>query len=142
LAVSAIDPVYTASVTVSGGRKGHAVSSDGVIDLTLKSPGASGDPKATNPEQLFAAGYAGCFQDSLMTVARKAEVDVSESTVQAEVSLGKDDTGLFGIAVRLTVRNPGMDLAKVQELADATHQRCPYSRATRGNIDVKVVAAE
>ncbi|CAN5800527.1 organic hydroperoxide resistance protein [soil metagenome] len=137
-----IDPAYTADVTASGGRKGRAVSSDGVLDLQLKSPGASGDPKATNPEQLFAAGYAACFQNSLMTVARRASEDVSESTVRAEVSLGKVDSDLFGLAVRLTVHIPGVDLARAQELADAAHVRCPYSQATRGNIEVKVVAAE
>jgi lipoyl-dependent peroxiredoxin len=136
-----IKPTYTTQVTVTGGRQGHAVSSDGVLDLQLKMPGASGARTGTNPEQLFAAGYAACFQSALLGTARRAGEDASDSTVLADVALGKDDTGAYGLAVTLTVSIPGLERAKVQELADAAHQTCPYSRATRGNIDVQVTAA-
>ena len=137
-----ITPVYTADVTVTGGRQGRACSSDGVLDVRLKSPGASGDPHATNPEQLFAAAYGACFQSALLGAARRAGEEASGSTVQAEVSLGKEGSGAYGLAVTLTVRIPGLDLAKVQEIANAAHETCPYSRATRGNIDVRVIAAD
>lgn len=137
-----IDPVYTTSVVVTGGRQGHAASDDGVLDLELGTPGARGGDPATNPEQLFAAGYAACFQSALMSAAREDGKDAGVSTVTAEVSLGKDPSGLFGLAVVLTVAIPDMDHDAVQSLANAAHQRCPYSRATRGNIDVQVRAAQ
>ncbi len=136
-----IDRIYTTSVSVTGGRQGHAVSDDGALDIRLATPGStSGDP-ATNPEQLFAAGYAACFQSALQSIAREDGQDASASAVTAEVSLGKDGTGGFGLAVILTVAIPDMDFGAVQALADMAHERCPYSRATRGNIDVQVRAA-
>ena len=143
LAVATINSIYTAQVTVTGGRrKGHAVSNDGVLDLKLKLPGASGDPQATNPEQLFAAGYAACYQSALMGAAHRAGEDASSSTVHAAVSLGKEEgTEAYGLSVVLTVDIPGLARAKVEELANAAHETCPYSRATRGNIDVQVVVA-
>ncbi len=113
-----------------------------MLDLKLKTPGSDADPAATNPEQLFAAGYAACFQSALMTVARLADKDASGSTVDCKVSLGKDSSGLFGLAVVQTVSIPEMDHEAVQELTEAAHQRCPCSRATRGNIDVQVGAAD
>lgn len=137
---STFDPVYTTSVSVTGGRQGHAVSDDGALDVRLATPGStSGDP-ATNPEQLFAAGYAACFQSALQSAAREDNQDASASTVTADVALGKDGSGGFGLAVSLTVAIPDMDRETVQALADAAHQRCPYSKATRGNIDVQVRA--
>jgi Ohr subfamily peroxiredoxin len=142
MAIDQIKPFYTAHVTVKGGRSGTAVSDDGALDLKLKSPGAAGDPEATNPEQLFAAGYAACYQSALMSVAKMQEIDASECVVDADVSLGKvEGEDAYGLAVKLTVSIPGLDAAKVQELADAAHQRCPYSRATRGNIQVDIVTA-
>lgn len=142
MAISPITPFYTAKVKVSGGRSGSAVSDDGALDLKLTAPGAKGQPEATNPEQLFAAGYAACYQSALMSIARSEGVDASASVVDAEVSLGKETDGEnYGLAVKLTVSIPGLDSAKVQELADAAHQRCPYSRATRGNIAVEIVTA-
>jgi lipoyl-dependent peroxiredoxin len=135
-----IKPTYTTRVTVTGGRQGRAISSDGALDLQLNSPGAPGAPKATNPEQLFGAGYGACFQSALMS-ARRAGEDASRSTVVAEVSLGRAESGAFGLAVTLSVSIPGLERSRVQELADAAHEMCPYSRATRGNIDVEVIAA-
>ncbi len=142
MAVARIAPTYTTTVTVTGGREGHASSDDGVLDVRLTRPGSSAEPKGTNPEQLFAAAYAACFQGALIASAKKAGEDASESTVQAEVSLGKEDSGAFGLAVTMTVRIPGMPLSMVQEVAEAAHEMCPYSRATRGNIEVQIVAAE
>ncbi len=136
-----IDPVYTTSVSVTGGRQGRAVSDDGALDVRLATPGATSSDPATNPEQLFAAGYAACFQSALQSIAREVGQDASTSTVTAGVSLGKEASGGFGLAVILAVAIPDMDHDAVQELADAAHERCPYSRATRGNIDVQVRVA-
>ena len=142
MSTATFDPVYTATVTVTGGREGRAVSEDGQLDVPLARPGATRNRPGTNPEQLFAAGYAACFQSALMGEARRVGVDASGSTVDAAVSLGRESSGAFGLAVTLTVRIPGLDRERVQALADAAHQVCPYSRATRGNIDVRVVAAD
>lgn len=143
MAAHSITPTYTAHVQVTGGREGTARSDDGVLDLTLKRPGASGgDPKATNPEQLFAAGYAACFQSALFGAGRQAGVDLSNSVVATNVSIGKEESGGFGLGVAIRIHVPGMDLGQAQDLADQAHQNCPYSRATRGNIDVTVEAVE
>lgn len=129
--------LYTSEATSTGGRDGTVKSSDGVIDLALGKPGSQANPKA-NPETLFAAGYSACFGGALAAVAGQEGIDVSESTVTADVSLGKTDTG-FGISAKLTAKIPGVDAAKAQELADKAHQFCPYSKATRGNIEVTIV---
>lgn len=142
MATRTIDPVYTTDVTVTGGRQGRAVCSDGTLDLQLRPPGASSDFDATNPEQLFAAGYAACYQSALYSAARERAQDASGSTVNARVSLGKDQSGFYGLAVVLTVAIPGLDPAEVRVLAEAAHERCPYSRATRGNIDVRLEVGE
>lgn len=139
--VSKITPTYTASVTATGGREGHAVSNDGMLDVQLRRPKTNGPLEGTNPEQLFAAAYAGCFQGALLGAARDTGDDVSKSTVTAEVSIGQDDAGGSGLAVTIVVDIPGMDRGKVQELTDEAHRRCPYSKATVGNIDVEVSAA-
>ncbi|MDT4973488.1 MAG: lipoyl-dependent peroxiredoxin, partial [Pseudonocardiales bacterium] len=131
--------VYTTAASSKGGRDGHVTSADGVIDLDLATPGRAGVPKA-NPETLFAAGYAACFQNALLKRARTKGVDTSDSTVTAAVSLGEVETGGFGLAVELTVEIPGVDQVTAQELAELAHQYCPYSNATRGNIDVTVRA--
>ena len=137
-----IEPLYTTEVTAIGARNGRVTSQDGVLDHTLKAPGGDGAADATNPEQLFAAGYAACFQGALYGAARKAKVDPAESEVKAAVSLGKEDSGAYGLSVTLTVRIPGVSRDTVQQIADAAHETCPYSRATRGNIDVSVIAAD
>jgi Ohr subfamily peroxiredoxin len=131
---------YTASATATGGRAGHARSSDGIIDLDLRAPKEMGGPGgATNPEQLFAAGYAACFQGALGVVGRRSGVDTSASLVTCEVSIGPVGDA-FGLAVVLEVSIPGVDEARCQQLVEDAHQVCPYSNATRGNIEVEVRA--
>jgi Ohr subfamily peroxiredoxin len=134
--------VYTARASATGGRQGRSTSDDGLVDVALATPKEMGGPGgATNPEQLFAAGYAACFQGAMGLAAKKAGVDTSKSTVTAEVGIGPEGDS-YGLAVDLKVAIPGIDLAKAQELADAAHQLCPYSKATRGNVPVTVTAVE
>lgn len=128
--------LYTTSATADGGRDGRVLSADGVIDLPLGKPGSTTNPKA-NPETLFAAGYAACFGGALLAVAAKQGIDASASTVTAKVSFGKTDTG-FGIAVDLVVSLPSVGDADAARLLEGAHAACPYSKATRGNIDVTV----
>ncbi|WP_026553774.1 organic hydroperoxide resistance protein [Arthrobacter sp. 35W] len=130
--------LYTAAATATGdGRDGHATSSDGRLVVQLASPAElGGDGNGTNPEQLFAAGYAACFHSALRVVARRAKADVSGSTVTAEVDLGANTTGGYGIGVRLDIALPALDAEAAQQLIEAAHLVCPYSNATRGNIDV------
>ena len=136
-------PIYTASAVSTGdARNGHVQSTDGLIDADVRIPkemgGAGG---ATNPEQLFAAGYAACFHSALKLVAGKAKVDMTDSEVVADVSIGDNGNGGFGLAVQLEVTIPGADAATAQQLADQAHQVCPYSNATRGNIKVDLTVA-
>ncbi|MGI8761741.1 MAG: organic hydroperoxide resistance protein [Jatrophihabitantaceae bacterium] len=126
---------YTTAATAHGGRAGHVKSADSVIDVDLAQPGTTQAP-AANPETLFAAGYAACFQGALANRAQTVDVDTSESTVTAEVSFGPAEDGGFGLAVELKVTVPGVEEAKARELVELAHQFCPYSKATRGNIDV------
>lgn len=131
--------LYTAKATSTGdGRNGHVVSSDQRLDLDLALPpemGGSGN--GTNPEQLFAAGYSACFHSALRLVARRARVDAGDSTVSAEVGIGPEGEA-FGLVVTLIVSIPGLEREQARELAEAAHQVCPYSRATRGNISVEL----
>lgn len=130
-------PLYTARATATGGRSGHAVSADGLLDLDLRPPKEMGGPGgATNPEQLFAVGFAACFQGALGVAGRRAGVDTAESTVEADVSIGTIGGGGYGLAVTLRVTIPGVDPDQVRSLTEAAHQVCPYSNATRGNIEV------
>ena len=132
--------VYTARATATGGRQGHATSEDGILDVDLTAPKDMGGPgTGTNPEQLFAAGFAACFQGAMGLAAKKAGVDTSGSKVTAEVGFGPEGDS-YAITVDLKVAIPGVDLAQAQELADAAHQLCPYSKATRGNVPVTVTA--
>jgi len=132
--------VYTASATTSGGRSGHAVSSDGILDLDLTAPKETGGPgTGTNPEQLFAAGYSACFNGALMLVAKKARVDAAAAQVTVHIGFGPEGDS-YAITADIEVAVPGLELAQVQELADAAHQVCPYSKATRGNVPVTVKA--
>jgi osmotically inducible protein OsmC len=134
-------PLYTARATATGGRSGHVVSDDGIIDLDLRPPKKMGGPGgATNPEQLFAAGYAACFQSALGVVGRRQGTDTSSSTVEADVTIGTIPGGGYGLAVALRVSIPGVEPEAVRALAEAAHQVCPYSNATRGNIDVTITA--
>ncbi|MBO1337583.1 organic hydroperoxide resistance protein [Streptomyces sp. VRA16 Mangrove soil] len=135
-----MDALYTAVATATHGRDGRAVSSDGVIDLQLGIPTSmGGNGQGSNPEQLFAAGYAACFGSALGLVGRAAKVDVADAAVTAEVSIGKQGEG-FGLAVVLRVELPDtVDAETGRKLVEQAHQVCPYSNATRGNIDVELV---
>jgi Ohr subfamily peroxiredoxin len=132
--------LYTAEALSTGdGRSGHVVSSDHRLDLDLSVPTELDGPggSGTNPEQLFAAGYAACFHSALRGLARRAGVDAGQSTVTAQVGVGPEGD-MYGLVVTLIISIPGLDQARTRELAEAAHQRCPYSRATRGNISVEV----
>lgn len=134
--------LYTAEATVEGGRDGHGRSSDGILDLDLRPPVELGGPGgATNPEQLFALGYAACFQSAMGVVGRRQGVDTSNSTSTGRVTLGPLDGGAFGLAVELDVHIPDVDRETAEQVIKAAHEVCPYSNATRGNIevDLKVV---
>lgn len=132
-----MDLLYTAVATARGGREGEVVSDDGVLDLLLALPKELGGPGGdqTNPEQLFAAGYSACFHSALKRVAGSEKVDVTGSSITAHVSLGIDGA-VFGLAVTLQGAFPTLDAAAGHELMEKAHQVCPYSRATRGNIEV------
>ena len=130
--------VYTARAAVTGGRQGHARSEDGVLDLALTAPKETGGPgTGTNPEQLFAVGYGACFQGALGLVAKKAGVDTSQSTVDIAIGFGPEGDS-FAITADIVATIPGVDDAKAQELVEAAHEVCPYSKATRGNVPVTV----
>src|SRR6195952_3159348 len=132
--------LYTASAAATGaGRDGHVQSTDGFIDADVRIPkemgGAGG---ATNPEQLFAAGYAACFHSALKVVAGQEKADVTGTEVSASVSIGANDDGGFGLAIELDVHAPNLDHAAALALVEKAHQVCPYSNATRGNVEVKL----
>lgn len=133
-------PLYTAEALATGaGRDGHVVTSDGRLDLDLAVPiemGGSG--VGANPELLFAAGYAACFHSALQMVARTKKVSVADSSVGTRVGIGSDGNGGFELSVHLEVQIPDIPTEEARALADAAHQVCPYSNATRGNIDVTV----
>jgi lipoyl-dependent peroxiredoxin len=133
-------PLYTASATVVGGREGHAHSDSPKLDLDLRMPKEMGGPggEGTNPEQLFAAGYAACFESALMLVARMKKIPVKDVTINAQVSLHKTGSGGFGLGVQLRGMMPGLPREQAEELMKAAHGVCPYSNATRGNIEVKL----
>jgi osmotically inducible protein OsmC len=130
--------LYTAEATATGGREGHARTSDGRVDVDLDVPsemGGSGGP-GTNPEQLFAAGYAACFQSSLLRFATGRKLDLSGSRVTARVGIGPLKSGGFGLAAALDLEAPRLGRDEAFELMRLAHETCPYSRATRGNIEV------
>lgn len=141
----AIEVSYTAEAVATGdGRNGRTKTSDGVVDFSVATPkemGGSGD--GTNPEQLFAAGYAACFHGALRKMASEAGEDITDSAVGVKAGLGKDTgNGGLGLAVTIEVVLPHVDKSKAQELAEQAHGFCPYSKATRGNIDVELVVTE
>lgn len=131
--------LYTAKAHTTGGREGRSVSDDGLLDVTLSPPKAMGGAgTATNPEQLFAAGYSACFMGALKHVAGIKKIAVpADASIDASIDIGPIPAG-FGIAARLAVSLPGLDRAVAQDLVDTAHQVCPYSNATRGNIDVEI----
>ena len=131
--------LYTAKAHTTGGREGASRSDDGRLDVQLVAPGTG--TTGTNPEQLFAAGYSACFIGALKAVGGMQKIAIPQDVaVDAEVDLGPI-TGGYGIAARLTVHLPGMERAAAQALVDAAHKVCPYSNATRGNIDVTLTLA-
>ena len=136
-----MDVLYTAEATATGGRKnGHAWSSDGAIDVQINPPKeVGGSGQGTNPEQLFAAGYAACFDNALASVARIDKVDPGPTSVTALVGLAKHPEGDgFVIDVELRVTVPNLSRHDAEDLVAKAHRRCPYSRATRGNVDVRL----
>ncbi len=133
--------LYTAVVTASGGRDGHIKSSDGVIDLEMKKPAAmGGEDGYANPELLFAGAWGSCYLGALGSVGKRDGVDVSEATVDVHISFNQEGETTYALSAELHVHVPGVDQVVAQKLADAAHKGCPYSKATRGNIEVKVIA--
>lgn len=137
-----MDIIYKAVVTVNGGRDGQAQSDDGLLNTKLAAPKAlGGKGDATNPEQLFAAGYAACFMSALKLIASQQKQKLpAESTLRAEVGIGKVEAG-FSLDVDLFVTLPGLEQQLAEQLVTAAHKVCPYSNATRGNIDVRLHTA-
>jgi lipoyl-dependent peroxiredoxin len=147
MSASATRPVrvlYTAEATVTGGRSGHGRTSDGRLEVDFSVPtelSGAGGP-GTNPEQLFATGYAACFQSALAGVAQRERLRVDDSTVTARVGMGPLGEGRFGLAVELRVHMPSVaDRSKAEELLAQADRRCPYSNAVRGNVDMTLTLA-
>jgi osmotically inducible protein OsmC len=130
--------LYTAEAVVEGGRAGHARSSDGHLDIDLSVPEDMGGEggTGTNPEQLFAAGYAACFQSALLNVARGRKLDADDSRINATVGIGPTGKGGFGLEVSLDLHAPNISAEEAAELMRRAHELCPYSNATRGNVEV------
>jgi Ohr subfamily peroxiredoxin len=136
-----IEKIFTAQALAKGGRDGRVTTNNNVLDIDLSTPkemGGPGKPGATNPEQLFAAGYAACFEGALGVAARQAKVKLENVTVEAFIGFGKAEDGGFGISADLHVNIPGIEQKQAEELVEAAHGICPYSRATRGNIEVSL----
>ncbi len=134
--------LYTAKATANGGREGRVRSSDDKVNLSLQMPKELGgkDGPGTNPEQLFAAGYAACFESALRLAARTQKIAFTDASVTAEVDIGTDASGGFGLGVRLSAHISGVDQNTAEKLVESAHQVCPYSKATRGNINVDLNA--
>ena len=134
--------IYTAHAHVTGGREGRAVSDDGLLDVKLSPPKAMGGAgTATNPEQLFAAGYSACFMGAMKHVAGMKKISIpADASIDASIDIGPIPAG-FGIAAKLVINLPGLDRAVAEDQVHAAHLVCPYSNATRGNIDVELVIA-
>ncbi|KIO51864.1 organic hydroperoxide resistance protein [Flavobacterium hibernum] len=132
--------LYTTSVTAKGGRNGQVKSENGILNLEVRMPKALGgaNDDFTNPEMLFAAGYAACFDSALNLIISKSKIKAGETSVAAKVSIGQNEDGGFGLAAELDVNIPGVSIEEAQELTEKAHQICPYSNATRSNIEVKL----
>lgn len=132
--------LYTAEATVTGGRaEGHGTTTDGALEVDLRLPAEmGGQGGGTNPEQLFAVGYAACFEGALGAVARRAKAETGDVSIDAKVSLHPNESKGFDLSVELHVSLPSVDDATAAELVEAAHQVCPYSNATRGNIEVEL----
>ena len=135
--------LYQTKVTASGGRNGIVKSENGVLELNVKMPKALGgaNDNFTNPEMLFAAGYAACFDSALNMIIKQTKIETGETTVTATVAIGTLDSGAFNLAVQLHANIPNVTTEIAQELLEKAHQVCPYSNATRGNIDVKLTVS-
>ncbi|MCX5604104.1 organic hydroperoxide resistance protein [Streptomyces phaeochromogenes] len=132
--------MYVAEATAHGGREGYVTSQDGQLELKVAMPPAlGGDGDGTNPEQLFAAGFSSCFHNALVLVGRREGFDLSGSTVAAKVGIGPNKQRGYGLAVALSVSLPILDQEVASRIVDAAHQVCPYSNATRGNIEVTIL---
>jgi len=133
--------IYTAVATATGGRNGHVKSDNGVLDVQVRMPKALGglNDDYTNPEQLFAAGYSACFDSALNLVIKQTKVKTGETTVTSKVSIGQIENGGFGLAVEMSVNIPEVSLEEAKELVEKAHQICPYSNATRNNIEVNLI---
>lgn len=132
--------MYTAAATATGGRNGHVKSDNGILDLEVRMPKALGgaNDDYSNPEMLFAAGYAACFDSALNLMIKTKKVSTGVTAVTAKVGIGQNDNGGFALAVELAINIPEVTLEVANELAEAAHQVCPYSNATRGNIEVSL----
>ena len=140
----AVKVIYKTQATATGGRDGSARSADGAVDVKLTVPPAMGgnSDAGANPEKLFAAGYAACFLGAMKAVSGKVGVSVpADTTVTAEIGFGARDEGGYGITADLTASMPGVDRADAERLMAAAHEVCPYSNATRGNLDVGLTVA-
>lgn len=136
-----MEKLYTARATATGGRNGHVKSEDGVLDIEVRTPSSLGGPKGAylNPEILFAGGYAACFDNALLNIIRMEKIKAGPTSVTAEVSLGKLENGGYGLEVTLEIEIPGVEKAMAEALASKAHESCPYSNATRGNVQVTLV---
>lgn len=139
-----ITPLFTATATATGGRNGHTEAADGLVKADLSVPkamGGPGKPDTTTPEHLFAAGYAACFGGALDFIGKQHKKNAAGAKVTAAVSIGRREAGGFALSVVLTVEDPSLPQAELEALAREAHEKiCPYSHATRGNIDVQVKA--
>src|SRR3984957_12705580 len=140
-----INPLYTATATATGGRNGHTESDDGSVKVDLSVPkalGGPGKPATTTPEHLFAAGYAACFGGALDFVAKQKKKDATNAKVVCAVSIGRRESGGFALAVRLRVEDKTLSQVELAALVKDAHEKiCPYSHATRGNVDVELDVA-
>jgi len=140
-----IKPLYTATATAQGGRNGHTQSSDGLVSVDLSVPKAMGGPGkagSTTPEDLFAAGYAACFGGALDYVAKQRKKDAAHASVTCSVSIGPRDGGGFGLAVKMRIEDKSMSQSDLAALVQEAHEKiCPYSHATRNNVQVTIEAA-
>jgi Ohr subfamily peroxiredoxin len=135
--------LYTIGATAKGGREGHVKSDNGVLDLEVRHPKALGgaNDDFANPEMLFAAGYSACFDSALNRVIKLSKIETGETTVTAKVGIGQIENGGFGLEVELHANVPGVSIEEAQSLIEKAHQVCPYSNATRGNIEVKLTVS-
>jgi Ohr subfamily peroxiredoxin len=138
--MTTIKATYTAEATATGGRNGHVKSENNILDLQVRTPKAMGgaSDNYANPEMLFAAGYSACFDSALNLVIQKGKMKTGETSVNAKISIGQIENGGFGLAAELIVNIPKVSLVAAHDLAEKAHQVCPYSNATRGNMDVKL----